>query len=129
MITFNSENIVVGYIKELLLTKNIPQAKILKIGMNCIPGINYIYNDKLYYCTSNIQSFNGTINPNALKYVRDYREKEFIQNITKSYNLNSNTYHSYTHKFLGDYLRFLRDYKNVDLMSLYNCFSNEMPNN
>lgn len=129
MITFNSENIVVGYIKELLLTKNIPQAKILKIGMNCIPGINYIYNDKLYYCTSNIQSFNGTINPNALKYVRDYRENEFIQNITKSYNLNSNIYDSYTHKFLGDYLRFLRDYKNVDLMSLYNCFSNEMPNN
>ena len=43
-------------------------------------------------------------------------------NLTKKMKLENDLYDSYTHRYLGDYLRFIRDYFNINLMSLYNCF-------
>lgn len=53
-----------------------------------------------------------------------YHWGEYIPNVTKTLKLENKIYDSYTHEYLGEYLRFLRDYKNIDLMSMYNCFSN-----
>lgn len=55
-------------------------------------------------------------------YVYDLK----IRNYTKNLKIQNNTYDSYTHEYLGDYLRFVRDYNHVNLMSLYNCFSNRL---
>lgn len=44
-------------------------------------------------------------------------------NNTKRLLLKTTTYDFYTHKYLGEYLRFKRDYYGFNLMPLYNCFT------
>ena len=56
----------------------------------------------------------------TIKY--SYGDK--IQNYTKNLKIQNTVYDSYTHEYLGDYLRFHRDFANINLMPLYNCFSN-----
>lgn len=63
-----------------------------------------------------------------IKIAPYYYGQSFL-NVTKNLKLNNLLYDSYTHKYLGDYLRFYRDYKGINLMPLYNCFSNEQPSN
>ena len=52
-----------------------------------------------------------------------------ILGLTKTLKNPTTLYNYQTHEYLGDYLRFLRDYENINLMSMYNCFSDRLCNN
>lgn len=92
MIKFNENHIFSNYLKQLLLSFNLPH-----------------YN-----------------NGNWANDVPNYNYNQKIENITRNLRLNSSIYDSYTHEYLGDYLRFHRDYAHINLMPLYNCFSNRL---
>lgn len=58
-----------------------------------------------------------------------YNSDKIIPGLTRVLNSPGSAYDTATHEYLGDYLRFMRDYHNINLMSLYNCFNNKIYNN
>lgn len=119
MYKFNNNNIFTGYIKQLLKSFNLPMCRIYNKNefqyYKNISGIQYLQNDILK-CTGTEQE-------------KTYVYNAIIPNLTKNLQITNTTYDSYTHEYLGDYLRFLRDYSYLDLMSMYNCFSNSVCTN
>jgi hypothetical protein len=124
MIKFNNNNIITGEIKQTLKEFNLPNVKVWKEGIRLFPGSFYIKGNNLCVGVNDILS-----NTVSLKIIQPYIYGQNIMNITKNLVISDMIYDSYTHEYLGNYLRFYRDMKNVNLMSMYNCFSNELARN
>lgn len=129
MYKFNNNNITTGYIKELLHSFNLPQCHVLTPGITVFPNNDYVYKNKIYKFVGTLPtvlSLDLDILPITMREVKNYFYGQSILNITKTLNISSILYDTYTHEYLGDYLRFHRDYVGINLMSMYNCFSNNM---
>ena len=127
MIKFNDDNIFVGHIKELLHSFNLPVCKVKKDDSKFYIGEYYIDRD-----LEEVHRVTATDSDNnVVSHIKicDYKFNDEILNLTKHLEIRNNFYDSYTHAYLGKYLRFLRDYLDLDLMSMYNCFTNESPAN
>lgn len=108
MIQLNDDSIFVGQIKQILKDFNLP---VCQIGEeNKLPNNFYIKNNDIYFCDKE---------DNSTKIESYIYNKKYL-NFTKNLELNSLLYDSYTHRYLGDYLRFIRDYHHINLMSMYN---------
>ena len=92
--------------------------------------IGYLKNDGVfnYYGVAS----NGNIPTNCTwKRASDtfYSTEKSVKGLTRVLASPGPGYDAATHKYLGEYLRFIRDYYNVNLMSMYNCFSDEICSN
>lgn len=149
MLEFNNNHIFTGYIKQLLASFNLPMCKVYSATyqrylnehgeespeiLKTIPlkkeateqntrYIPYIRNGQL---EEYLETAPGKF---KWKTIGNYFFNEPILNYTKNFRITNNIYDNYTHEYLGDFLRFLRDYFNFNLMSLYNCFSNRFCTN
>lgn len=72
--------------------------------------------------TENRNGWTGTDNPAYAYNIK-------MQNCMRNFRETSVAYDSYTHECLGDFLRFYRDFTKIDLMPLYNCFSDRVCDN
>lgn len=122
MLTYDDQNIFSGYIKQLLHSFNLPNIKIYRPGILVVAGEYYIKDDNIVKAKISTRD----VNNNTFDIIDRYYYGIYTRNITKTLEIRNNIYDSYTHKYLGDYLRFLRDYKHLNLMSLYNCYSKEL---
>lgn len=114
MIALNSTSIFVGQIKQILHDFNLP---LCKIGnKNLTPNSYYINNNSIYYYKED--------EPPIFCY--DYEYNVPYLNITNNFVVENMLYDRATHDYLGKYLRFLRDYQGINLMSMYNCFNGEL---
>lgn len=129
MIKYNSDNIIVGYIKQLLHDCNLPKATVAVNGIAIFPGQAYLYQNNVVRVHSDVtpRVFDGRFDKSEIDVIYRYDEKLARLNCVSNLSIKGIEYDSATHEFLGDYLRFIRDYKKLDLMSMYNCFSEHMP--
>lgn len=156
MFKFNNTHILTGYIKQLLTSFNLPTYRIYTKEfadyheewlaksevdrkkeysenpeiLTTIKANGNIFNN--YYIKGNNIMYCKLIDKEYKWYKLtdphfDYDKHRF--NNCRNLKIKNDMYDSDTHEYLGEYLRFLRDYNNVDLMSMYNCFSNKIINN
>lgn len=149
MYKFNNNTIVTGYIKQLLATFNLPNYRIYTkkqrkyaeeygTELNVISTIKrrddktypdhmryipYIKDSVIQYYVTNEAGEDPHWEADV-NHVYYYNKPEL--NYTRNLQIKNNIYDYYTHEYLGDYLRFIRDYNNIDLMPLYNCFSDRI---
>lgn len=109
-------SLFIGQLKELLHDFNLPRFPVVTNTTKPFEDRVYIKDDKV------VKYLNG-----EYVYLYDYAYNKPIINLTDNFTINSSYYDQYTHKYLGRYLRFMRDYHHIDLMGLYNCFNNEQP--
>lgn len=152
MFKYNNTHIFTGYLKQLLSSVNIPTCKIYTrefaryleqhgkedprvvesidtLNKNCLSArINYLKNNELYnYFYNNNDKSNNKIWRQVPSIF--YNSEKNTPGLTKTLCSPGNVYNKITHEYLGEYLRFVRDYHGVNFMSMYNCFNNEICNN
>lgn len=118
MIKLNDNNIFIGHIKQLLKDFNLPSCTIItedNADENFVIGKHYIKGSQLYLSDGK----DSLVRKITYNYGKKYL------NLTSNLEINNLIYDRETHRYLGKYLRFLRDQKHVDLMSMYNCFDGE----
>lgn len=116
MHTFEENSLVVTYIKELLHDFNLPM-------MDVYTDESKLYENKVYIKGTKIVKYiDGTF-----KTLDNYEYNHPMLNRTTNLTINSSNYDIATHRYLGNYLRFIRDYHGLDLMGMYNCFDYTEP--
>lgn len=98
-------------VKNILATEPIPILQTVHLGTPVISGCTYLYNENVIQCVES-----GPLNNNYI-FIPDSEPS------TSTYDSCVSWYDDVTHKHLGNYLRYLRDSRSIDLMPYYNCYN------
>lgn len=146
MFKFNDESIFTGLLKNKLSTFNLPSCKVFKNvdeiksyvapfvldlsiardgwGFYCIVKKFDKNDDYLVYVKTGVSEDNQIQKISTITPISRYIFGNNYLNITKTFVSTNIYYDRVVHEYLGNYLRFIRDYKGVNFMSMYNCYSN-----
>lgn len=138
MLKFNNTHIFTGYLKQLLGSFKLPTYRIYSSKNEQFAKSNNLETDIIpstvsrfvpYLKTGKLQIYSNKASAEEPNYGWSQVAASFRHNKNnyKSLVISNNIYDSYTHKYLGEFLRYQRDANDLDLMCLYNCFSDEMP--
>ena len=141
MIHFDSDHIIVGYIKQLLKSFNLPVYKVytrehaqyaeahdgheISAVRESAGSIGYIKGNVIQKYIK-YKNKDGSTGWHWVRTGKTYCYDQYDPNYTINLPITNNIYDSATHEYLGKYLRFQRDYNGINLMPLYNCFSNSL---
>ena len=123
MIALNDDTLFVGQIKQLLYEFNLP---------NCSVGFKNPAANKHFIANGYINLWKETKNKQTGKSsftyekICPYKYNKKYLNLTTTLPTRNLIYDRETHRYLGRYLRFIRDFRNVNLMCMYNCFDGEI---
>lgn len=117
----------------------IESSSLIKIaGITSRPaiGITYLKDGSAQQYFWDTSDWNASLDYSKNKITKYWKSNQTLHyngnkilGLTKTLKNPTTLYNYQTHEYLGDYLRFLRDYENINLMSMYNCFSNRLCNN
>lgn len=127
---FDTNTIEYEYIQNLLLNTYVPTVPFYKndddvtyefpTGTEESHVITYI----TPLCIKSKTFYRDTEKTPVVKVIESYQFGKRYPNITKNFVNKRNYYNTELHEALGDYLRWYSKYKDINLMPLYNCFSN-----
>lgn len=126
---FNKITTQSNIIKNLLATTYIPLIRTVRQGDYICEDRMYVYKCEVIYCTESGYiggiKFNFDTPTARWRRVDEYHFGDRDGKLSTNYVSDSEGYDYYTHERLGQYLRNLRDMYGLNLMPLYNCFSNQ----
>lgn len=107
---FFTDTLMSRFIKRLIRSTNLPLLHILEDGDKPIHEASYLYKNEIRRYSSNTEYIAYPYDPT---------------DITTHYNFHSKHmyYDTETHKQLGEYLRYIKATKGLNLMPYYNCLS------
>ena len=126
---FYENNIEAKMIKNILYNVHIPTVQIWKKGKPIINGFTYITPEYVVVAKKDFPNKDDSKGPdtifdtNYFKIIEPYVEGDFYPGITSNFQSKTSYYDPDTHKYLGEYLRLIRDINGIDLMSTYNCWT------
>ena len=124
--TFNND-LITKYIKALLADTYLYKIPRWKPGLQVHKNALYIYGENILQAKRDGYPENGEYSNND-KLAPYFRKIRRIYDLTSAdtdkyrYISNSSFYDQLSHFYFGEYLRYLRDEKDIDLMLYYNCY-------
>lgn len=155
---FFNNSLECGFIKNILSNIAIPLYDTISLGDYIVKGGIYAYKTTIIRCTQSgyfyVKGFPAALRINERLKVQNeglvitdgagdqekgseakweqiaiYTFGKDSTNLTQTFDSKYSYYDSETHKYLGNYLRCIRDIFDINLMPYYNCFSYNILNN
>ena len=124
---FFTNTIENNFIKSILKYTPLPNLPTAVKGRYLLEDFSYVYKNKVIKCIKSGYLESEDLNERAeIKVIESsysFARPQIMH--TFSYTSKSKYYDSDTHRQLGDYLRYVRDVFNINLMGMYNCYTNK----